>query len=309
MKIIILNAWRGRTVTLNLNNGVLASLALVALGSMVSVGAAFGTFQLRDDPRTAKLASAIEALERDVEEQEAILARRQTDTGAQLAAYAAGLAEMKARLVRLDALGERITQMAGLDEGEFDFTKPPALGGPEESEVEVVIHSDVDQFFREVDAQLVDRERQLELLKIMMADRRFKHLSTPTGLPVAKGWISSGYGLRRDPFHGKKSWHKGIDIAGKEGSPVIAVAGGLVTRSETRPGYGELIEIDHGDAMIARYAHNKENLVKVGDLVKKGQVIARMGSTGRATGSHVHFELHKNGRHIDPASYIRRTIR
>ncbi len=309
MHIIILNAWRGRTVTLKLNNGVLASLAIVALGSMVGMGAAFGAFQLREDPRTVKLATAIDTLGREIERQEAALARRQTDTSAQLSAYAAGLAEMKARLVRLDALGERITVMAGLDEGEFDFTQPPAMGGPEEAGVEVVNQSDVEQFYREIDAQLVDRERQLELLKIMMADRHFKQQSTPTGMPVAKGWISSGYGLRRDPFHGKKSWHKGIDIAGKEGSPVIAVAGGLVTRSETRPGYGELIEIDHGDDMVARYAHNKENLVKAGDLVKQGQVIARMGSTGRATGSHVHFELHKNGRHIDPASYIRRTIR
>ncbi len=308
MKIIVLDAWRGRTLTLNLNR-TWAALSVMVLGSVLGLGAAFGGFELGKDPSTEKLAAAIDSLERELERQEAVLARKQSDMGAHISAYGSRLAEMKARLVRLDALGERITEIAGLDKGEFDFAKPPPMGGPEVVGFEALNSDELGQFYREVDAQLEDRERQLELLKIMMADRRFKQQSTPAGMPVAQGWVSSGYGMRRDPFHGNKAWHKGIDIAGKEGSPVIAVAGGLVIRSETQPGYGELIEIDHGGAMVARYAHNKENLVKVGDLVEKGQVIARMGSTGRSTGPHVHFELHKNGRHIDPASYIRRTIR
>lgn len=309
MKIIVLNAWRGRTLTLNLNNRAWATLSVVVVGFLLGLGAVIGGVQLGEDPRTVKLAAAIDSLALELERQEQVLARRQGDMGAHMAAYASRLAAMKARLVRLDALGERITAIAGLDEGEFDFTKPPAVGGPEEAALEALEPGELELFYREVDAQLADRERQLKVLKTMMVDRRFNQQNTPAGMPVAKGWISSGYGMRRDPFHGRKAWHKGIDIAGKEGSSVIAVAGGLVTRSETRPGYGELIEIDHGGALVARYAHNRENLVKVGDLVKKDQVIARMGSTGRSTGPHVHFELHKNGRHIDPASYIRRTIR
>ncbi len=308
MKIVFLNAWQGRTVTLNVNSWAKALLSLFVLGLPLGLGLG-AVVGINSANVSDELIAELEVLEEQLNSQKDLLSEGQIQVSHQLAAYSSRLAEMQARMVRLDALGERITDIAGLDSGEFDFAKLPAVGGPNDSGPDTAGLQDIDLFYAELDAQLEDRERQLGLLKIMMADREFKRESTVAGLPVENGWMSSAYGMRRDPFHGTKSWHKGIDIAGKDGASVIAVAGGIVTHSETKSGYGELIEIDHGNTLVARYAHNKENLVRVGDLVKKGQVIALMGSTGRSTGPHLHFELYKNGRHVDPSSYIRRTIR
>jgi len=133
--------------------------------------------------------------------------------------------------------------------------------------------------------------------------------STISGRPVEKGWISSGYGMRTDPFNGRKRWHNGVDFAGKAGANVVAVASGVVTWSSKYNNYGNMVEIDHGEGVVTRYAHNQENKVKVGDLVQRGQVIAALGSTGRSTGPHLHFEVYKNGRAVDPSVYIRKTLR
>ncbi len=306
MKIILLNARPGRSVTLNVNSWVKAVASLCVLGIPLSIGITIGVTSAdnRED-----LVAALDLLESQLDAQKNTLNHGRSEAIYQLEAYSSKLADMQARVVRLDALGERIADIAGLTSGEFDFGDPPALGGPNETLAEPTVQADVDLFYQELDSQLVASERQLGILRTMMTDRLFKRENTMAGLPAAKGWLSSAYGLRRDPFHGKKAWHKGIDVAGQEGSPVIAVAGGIVTRSGTKAGYGQLVEVDHGNELVARYAHNKENIVKIGDLVKKGQVIAYMGSTGRSTGPHVHFEVYKNGRHVDPASYIRRTIR
>jgi murein DD-endopeptidase MepM/ murein hydrolase activator NlpD len=126
----------------------------------------------------------------------------------------------------------------------------------------------------------------------------------PTGRPIPDGWISSYFGARTDPFTGLREYHKGLDFAGKDGEEIYAVASGLVTWSAARFGYGQMVEINHGNGYITRYAHNRTNLVKVGDVVTKGQRIALMGSTGRSTGPHVHFEVLKNGRVVDPAKYV-----
>ena len=142
----------------------------------------------------------------------------------------------------------------------------------------------------------------------MLSERNLQKASALTGRPINKGWMSSGYGHRTDPFNGRKAWHNGVDFAGVEGADVVAVAAGVVTWSGERHGYGNMIELDHGEGHVTRYGHNKQNRVNVGDVVKKGQVIATMGSTGRSTGPHVHFEVYKHGRAVDPASYIRRTV-
>jgi murein DD-endopeptidase MepM/ murein hydrolase activator NlpD len=149
----------------------------------------------------------------------------------------------------------------------------------------------------------------LQILTSMMSDNRLKKEQTVAGTPIDKGWMSSAYGMRTDPFHGKERWHDGVDFAGKRGSPIIAVASGVVTWSAKRSGYGEMVEINHGDGYVTRYGHNEENLVTLGSIVKKGQHIALMGSSGRSTGPHVHFEVYKNGRTVDPASYIHKTHR
>jgi murein DD-endopeptidase MepM/ murein hydrolase activator NlpD len=154
---------------------------------------------------------------------------------------------------------------------------------------------------------LDDREVQLDILSELIQGEQVRDDATPAGKPILSGWLSSHFGSRIDPFSGKKAWHEGIDFAGREGSDIIAVASGVVSWSGERSGYGNMVEVAHGDGVITRYAHNQENLVKVGDMVRRGDVVALMGNSGRSTGPHVHFEVHKNGRPVDPASYLRRT--
>lgn len=217
------------------------------------------------------------------------------------------LAELQGQMTRLDALGERLTAKVNLNDGEFDFSEVPALGGPHE-----VSGADADHRVTLLDAieqladQIDDREQQLDMLDALIANRTIHDDSLVAGLPVKKGWLSSRYGRRTDPFTGKPSWHKGVDFAGKRGSEIVSVAAGVVVSSGTRYGYGLLVEVNHGNGFLTRYAHNETNQVKVGDIVSRGQVIAKMGSSGRSTGPHVHFEVLKDGKHQDPAQYLYR---
>jgi len=225
----------------------------------------------------------------------------------QLQALTMNLAALEARMTRLDALGQHLTSLAKLDNGEFDFSESPALGGPL-SDVGMefsgrTLSGELGRF----EAYLSDREQQLEMLDSMLADRKLDEEGSLSGLPVKKGYISSRYGWRTDPITGDRALHTGVDIAGRHGSDVVASASGIVTWTGTDAGYGNVIEISHDGDLVTRYAHNKENLVKPGDFVRKGDVIALMGSSGRSTGAHVHYEVFKNGRSVDPSSYVSRT--
>lgn len=229
---------------------------------------------------------------------------------AQLQALTIRMASLQARLLRLDALGERLTTIADLDDGEFDFTREPALGGPESLESEDYHAPDLIEALNDLSRQIENRQQQLEILDNLLSDRQTQSNAFLTGRPVRRGWISSPYGRRIDPFTGKLAWHQGVDFAtGSLGVEVETVAAGVVTFSGERQGYGLMVEVNHGNGYETLYAHDQEIFVEVGDIVKKGQVIALSGNSGRSTGPHVHFEVHKNGRVVDPASYIRRTSR
>jgi len=215
------------------------------------------------------------------------------------------LGKMQARVIRIDALGRRLTKIAKLDKGEFDFDKVPAQGGPASSEaLQSVSVPDFLQQLEELSLQLDSRSEQLSVLESMLMSNKLQQKVSPTGRPIVKGWMSSYYGMRSDPFSGKREHHKGIDFAGKEGSAVIAVAEGVVTKASGRSGYGKLVEVNHGNGFVTRYGHNKKLLVKVGDKLAKGDKIALMGSTGRSTGPHVHFEVLKNGRNVNPTKFV-----
>jgi murein DD-endopeptidase MepM/ murein hydrolase activator NlpD len=219
------------------------------------------------------------------------------------------LAELQSRVTRLDAVGMNLTQSAGLEPGEFNFNVPPALGGPlmtSQDDARELIPALEGELFA-LSTALDDREVQLDILSELIQGEQVKSDATPAGRPILSGWLSSRYGTRIDPFSGKKAWHEGIDFAGREGAHIVAVASGVVSWSGERAGYGKVVEVAHGDGVITRYAHNQENRVKVGDMVRRGDVVALMGNSGRSTGPHVHFEVHKNGRPVDPASYLHRT--
>jgi murein DD-endopeptidase MepM/ murein hydrolase activator NlpD len=248
-----------------------------------------------------------------------VVQQEQVDTGREqldssLSAMTFKLAQMRSRLVRLDALGEQLTQIASLEEGEFDFSVAPGLGGPDnvlitEAASAADVEPELGLMFARLDNALESRESQLQILQSMLSDKKLKSERTVAGRPVLKGWMSSEYGMRTDPFSGGSRWHAGVDFAGRQGSDVIAVASGVVTWSSERSGYGNMVEINHSDGFVTRYAHNEANIADLGAIVKKGDLIAKMGSSGRSTGPHVHFEVFKNGRTVDPASYIKRTSR
>lgn len=222
-----------------------------------------------------------------------------------LNALALRLGQLQAHVVRLDALGERLTSMAKLDKGEFDFEHPPARGGPDSGAQSVPMKvPDFVAQLNELSAELDDRGQKLSVLESLIMNRKLHAEVMPAGRPVKHGWLSSYYGMRTDPFTGRLAFHSGMDFAGKMGSDVIAVAAGVVTYAGKRAGYGNLVEIDHGNGYATRYGHNSKILVHVGETVKKGQVIAKMGSTGRSTGPHVHFEVLINGHPVNPKKYV-----
>ncbi|ROR29693.1 M23 family metallopeptidase [Inmirania thermothiophila] len=279
--------------------GAAAVVVLLAAGAF-AVGYRAGAAGMRPrvDAIQARLEEELAARRREVE-----AARRHAEDSVD--ALAARLGELQARLMRLEAVGARITELADLDPSEFDFDQPPGRGGPE---ADVAPATAVPDFVRALDelAQALEaREQQLEAVQDLLVTRSVREEVLPAGRPVRSGWLSSRFGRRADPFTGRPEWHQGVDFAGRFGSDVIAVASGVVTWAGPRYGYGNLVEIDHGNGYVTRYGHNSELLVKVGDLVRKGQVIAKMGSSGRSTGPHVHLEVLRDGRPVDPLRYVR----
>jgi murein DD-endopeptidase MepM/ murein hydrolase activator NlpD len=247
----------------------------------------------------------VTALEQRITTQQAQLDELTRVSNDHLQALSVRLGQMQASMIRLDAVGQRLTEVAGLEDGEFDFDQPPAQGGPLG---QPAVGVDPTEFLQTMDAlsrQMDDRESQFEILDGLLADRSIRQEVLPAGRPVRNGWLSSYYGYRNDPFTGQRAWHGGIDYAGAEGSDVIAVAAGVVTWSGPRYGYGNLVEVNHGSGYVTRYGHNRENLVEVGEAVRKGQVVARMGETGRATAPHTHFEVILDDRTVDPLEFIR----
>jgi murein DD-endopeptidase MepM/ murein hydrolase activator NlpD len=229
------------------------------------------------------------------------------DTQSGIDALAMRVGQLQSQLLRLDALGERLVDIGGLDKGEFSFEAAPALGGPPDAKPSHDQASALPDLLSEMELlekMIEHRQQQLSLVEDLIMNSNLDESVHPTGRPVKKGWISSYYGMRNDPFTGKRAMHKGIDFAGKRDSDVVAVAAGVVTWADDRNGYGELVEVNHGKGYVTRYGHNAEILVEIGERVKQGQVIAKMGSTGRSTGPHVHFEVVHNGNTVDPTKYI-----
>lgn len=307
MKFIIVDNRSGRSRAFTVN-GLLLGLTLAGLLGIPAV-AGYTAYQLGVG-EAAMVGGMVSKWRQALEEQdlEVKLARRDADE--KLEASAVRLAKLQSRIVRLDALGERLTTIAKLDKGEFDFSQPPALGGPEfDLQESAYTAPDYIKLLSQLSLDIEDREQQLSVLETLLVDRKIQDDVFIAGRPVKKGWMSSRYGKRNDPINGRRAWHSGVDFAGAEGSDVVTVAAGIVVYAGTRSGYGEMVEINHGGGFSTRYGHHKELIVKVGDIVRKGQVVGLMGSSGRSTGPHVHFEVYKNGRNVDPAAYIHRASR
>ena len=280
----------------------IATLGVVAVAGCMALGAAVALTVA--SPRDQAL-SQISELQHKIDAQDAKLGAVKQDAQRNLDALAVKLGQLQAQSTRLNALGERLAQMGKLDDGEFDFDQAPPVGGVEDtSGAAYTLPQNLESSISQLATQFDGQQAQLTALQSLLMDARIESNLKPTGMPV-QGYISSYFGGRPDPFSGHAARHTGIDIATPLGTPVHAVAEGMVTFAGIRSGYGDVIEIDHGNGYMTRYAHNSKLIAHPGQRVRVGDVIADAGSTGRSTGSHVHFEVWYKGRVVNPLAYVK----
>jgi len=305
MNVVLFGKGFGKPRQLSLS-GPIAGLAATAFALVVMGSGFIGGYYYSSSTGSGVSNSELGELAGELDAQREYIAAIRQGNEDTLDALAIRIAQMNARMIRLDAVGRRLTEMADIDADEFDFDSDPALGGPEEPMTgsNVAVPEMLDAMTT-LNYQLDNREAQLNVLESVLMNQNLKERVYPQGRPVKSGWLSSYFGKRTDPFTGKPANHTGIDFAGKHGAEIVAVADGVVTWSGDRYGYGVMVEINHGNGYLTRYAHNSENLVAVGDEVKKGQTVALMGETGRATGPNLHFEVLRDGSRVNPVNFIR----
>ncbi|MCD0276594.1 M23 family metallopeptidase [Xanthomonas campestris] len=267
-------------------------VAVLGLGMLIGVGASTATGMVTNSALQAKVA-----------QQQTELAQAQRASQAQVNALAARLGELQAQATRLNALGERLTQMGKLKDGEFDFDEPVGVGGGDEPVNDMPVQS-LKQDLGQLEQQFSASGQQLNVLASLMFDHQLEQNSVPSRMPIRNTYITSGFGGRADPFDGGSAFHKGVDFHANVGDPVMSVADGVVSYAGVRGGYGNVVEVDHGNGYVTRYAHNSRLVVRVGDLVRAGQQVAKAGSSGRSTGAHVHFEVWADGRVVNTRKFL-----
>ena len=272
------------------------------VAATVCVGLVFAGFLLKQSDFVD--AAVIETWRSKLSEQDDVVEQLREQSIARRQAVGRQIAEMQSRLWRMEALASYMHETSGLPKDEFDFDAPVSQGGPLSNEAEVLEVDNLDTQLASLSRRLKQRETELSILDQVLLGIYNDKGARPAGAPIVKGWMSSPFGERVDPISGKKAWHEGMDFAGAKGSEVIAVANGVVVFAGYRDGYGKMVEISHGKDMRTRYGHHEEVLVHAGQSVKRGDVIALMGSSGRSTGPHVHFEVLKEGRPVNPARYV-----
>ena len=306
MQIILVPRTRKAPKTLDLQNRRLRwkLLSLLAAAVVGCVGMGGGLALTLASPRDRAL-SQIQGLHQQIRQQKNQLRTLREDSQRGLDALAVKLGQLQAQSTRLNALGERLAEVGKLDSSEFNFDQPPAVGGVEDlSGNAYTLPHNLDSSISQLATQFDTQQAQLSALQSLLPDAKIESNLKPTGMPV-EGYISSYFGSRPDPFDGRSARHTGIDIATPYGKPVHAVAEGMVTYAGVRNGYGNVVEIDHGNGYMTRYAHNSALDVHAGEHVQVGTTIAQAGSTGRSTGSHVHFEVWYNGRVINPLTFAK----
>jgi murein DD-endopeptidase MepM/ murein hydrolase activator NlpD len=305
MNIIVFSRQQGRSLQIDLRSPrflAAAAFVLVLLfGGVFAAGSFVGARWAAAEP-----GRQLERWSAELINQKRDLAAARQTLQPMLDALAMRVGQVNARVIRLDALGRRLTGMAHLNKGEFDFDSAPPEGGVDvkaplgQAASAPVLSEMVDR----LSAQINDRERQFGALEDVIQTRVLGLEMVPQGRPVESGFISSFFGRRVDPFTGYSAFHPGVDFAGPAGSEVVAVATGVVTWSGEHVGYGNLVEVNHGNGLVTRYAHNSKVLVHVGETVQKGQVVSLIGSTGHSTGPHLHFEVLRGGNPVDPMVFI-----
>jgi murein DD-endopeptidase MepM/ murein hydrolase activator NlpD len=291
---------KARSVTLTARHLVGAGLALVLLVLALSSGMLYITIRHAAEIKLPLLESLVMA----AQEQRA----RQTETFLRqnLNAMAVKLGEMQAQLMRLDALGERLVALSGLKSSEFRFNEVPGRGGaiPAGNPPRNLSLEQFNEQLEQLMQRMENRTDTLGIMESQLFDAKVKRKLMPTIPPVETSWSASSFGWRIDPITGMQAMHEGVDFIADTGTPIFAAAGGIVVAAEYHHQYGNMVEIDHGNDFITRYAHASRTLVKVGDVVQRGRKIAEVGSTGRTTGPHLHFEVRYKGVAQNPARFL-----
>jgi len=267
--------------------------SVLGLGCLVGFAAGAGTGVFGDSVLRSK-----------VDQQQAELDKVRRDAQTEVNALAARLGELQAQATRLNALGERLTQMGKLEDGEFDFNESPGLGEGDGAVTEDIPVNAVNTDLQMLEQRFAAAGRQLSVMESLLFDQQLHQNAVPSRMPIRNSYVTSGFGTRADPFGRGAANHKGIDFHAKVGDPVMAVAEGVVSFSGVKGGYGNVVDVDHGNGYVTRYAHNSRLVVRVGDLVRAGQEVAKAGSSGRSTGAHVHFEVWENGRVVNPRKFL-----
>lgn len=243
------------------------------------------------------------AVETRVAEQELEMRKTRDYVRQHLDVLGGRIGSLQAQVSRINAVELRIAETAGINLEDFQFEQEPAVGGASVGK-QASEQVDIENAILAIEKELSLRESEIAAVDFLLSRSNLESQQTPAGWPVKGGWVSSKFGTRMHPVSGRKGFHRGVDIPGKLGAQVLAVADGVVTRSLKNGNYGWMVEIDHGNDYTTLYSHNRKNLVKVGETVKKGQAIAEVGSTGLSTGPHVHFEVSKNNRRINPVKFL-----
>jgi len=270
---------------------------LAAVGAVLAVGVLLGA-----GGRSVVGLAQVETLQAADASRRAELDKVRREAQHEVNALAARLAELQAQANRLNALGARLTQAGQLQDGEFEFDKPVGQGGA--GRASDMLPGELRRSIAVLEGQYRDADTQLSVLESLLFNRALDRNAMPSRDPIANSYITSGFGGRADPFGGGHQFHKGIDFEADVGDPVLAVADGVVSYSGVRSGYGNVVEVDHGNGYVTRYAHNSTLTRNVGDLVRSGQEIAKAGSSGRSTGAHVHFEVWQDGVVVNPRKFL-----
>jgi murein DD-endopeptidase MepM/ murein hydrolase activator NlpD len=290
---------RARTITLTRGHAVVALSSIVLVVLMMSGMFSFLAVRAANLVPIPVLSDVISFAPRGAVERQEQRVRDNVD------ALARQLGEAQAKLLRLDALGERVSKVIGIRPEEFRFQELPGRGGALPGSDSMTLQ-DLDVELQRFARSVEQRADYLSVIEAEVQAQQVRHALLPHSKPVADGFVGSAFGWRSDPFTGQMTRHEGVDFAAPSGTPIHAAAGGVVLTAGFHPEFGNVVEIDHGNALMTRYAHASRLIVRAGDLVKRGQKIAEVGSTGRSTGSHLHFEVHSKGVAQNPAKFLSR---
>ena len=298
MQIIVVDKRLARALTLSITrrHAVAASITLVVGVLLLSGAFSFLTVRAASVFRIPILSDFVSFVSRDEIE------RKDQFVRDNVSALARKLGEVQAQLLRLDAIGERVGKAAGIRPEEFRFAQLPGRGGALESDPMTLRELDV--ALKQLSVSVEQRADYMNVIEAELRAQQVRQALLPHSKPLSDGFVGSGYGWRADPFSGEMSHHSGIDFAAPTGTPIHAAAGGVVVLAEYHPVWGNIVEVDHGNSLLSRYAHASRLNVAPGDLVKRGQKLAEVGSTGRSTGSHLHFEVHHQGVAQNPAKFL-----